>query len=157
MGSLSIDTGNYKAAEAYLTRSAELEPAIDNLNDLADVLYNLGKYDEAESRVQQAFLLPEAEQSYELWDTRGVLRLQRGDLDGAEEAFQRSLSIFSEDMRVHLHLAALYQRQNKTSLAAELVRTIARNADALPRAERRQFEDLHLKVLGVRFSQKDYQ
>lgn len=158
MGSLSIDDGNYKAAEAYLTRSAELEPAIDNLNDLADVLYNLGKYDEAESRVQQAFLLPEADQSYELWDTRGVLRLQRGDLDGAEEAFQRSLSLFSEDMRVHLHLANVYHLagDQRKALAAELIRFIAAEADSLPRNDRRLFEELHLKILGVRYSEDNY-
>ena len=158
LGSLSIDAGNYKAAEAYLTRSAENEPDIANLNDLADVLYNLGKYDEAESRVQQAFLLPGADQSYELWDTRGILRTQRGDLDGAEEALQHSLSLYGEDMRVHLHLANVYHLagEQRKALASELIRFIAPEAGSLPRNDRRLFEELHLKILGVRYSEDNY-
>lgn len=156
MGSLSIDGGNYAAAEAYLRRAADNEPTIANLNDLADVLYHLEKYDEAEERIQQAFQLADAETSYELWDTRGLLLTQRGDYDGAEEAIQKSLALYGDDIRIHVHLANVYHLSGRQNLAGELLRTIAPSADTLPRVDRKLFEDLHFAVLGIRFSEKDY-
>ena len=157
LGSLAIDSSDFQGAEVYLRRAVEHDPSIANLNDLADVLCRLEQYEEAGLRIQQAFKLPEAERTYELWDTRGNYLMATGDLDGAEAAFQRAISLNGEDLRVHLHLADLYQRQDKKSLAADLIRTIARQADTLTnRTDRKQFEDLHLKVLGTRYSKKDY-
>ena len=157
MGSLCIDDGNLPAAEAYLRRAADKEPTLASLNDLADVLYRLEKFDEAEERVQQASAMPDSESSYELWDTKALLLTQRGDYDGAEEALQKSLALYGEDMRIHLHLANVYFLSNQKNLAIDLIRTIAPQAQTLPRVERKLFEDLHFKLLGVRYSEKNYQ
>ena len=156
MGSLSIDSGNFQAAEAYLRRAADKEPTIANLNDLADVLYHLEKFDEAEERVQKASTFPDADASYELWDTRALLLTHRGDYDGAEEALQKSLALYGDDIRIHLHLANLYHLSDRNNLAAGVIRTIAPKAQELPRVDRKLFEDLHFKVLGIRYSEKNY-
>ena len=156
LGSLAIDAADYKGAEAYLRRAVDKEPTIANLNDLADVLVKLEQLDEADLRIQQAFQLENADSSYELWDTQGLAQAARDRNEEALASYQKALALFGDDLRVHLHLATLYQKQGKTDLAAELIRTIARQADTLPRTDRKQFEELHLKVLGVRFSKSDY-
>lgn len=156
LGSLAIDAEDYRGAEDYLRRSIERSPDVLNLNDLADVLFNLGQYDEAAVRVQQAFKLPDADKVYALWDTQGQIQMAQGHLVEAEASFQAALSIYGEDLRIHLHLAELLLNRGQKDNAAETVRAIARQADTLPRADRKKFEELHLKVLGVRYSKQNY-
>ena len=157
LGSLAIDSGNFAGAEVYLQRSVKRDPnSFRSLNDLADVLYHLKRYDEAEIRIQQAFKQEGADQIYALWDTQGLVYMARGRLDEAEAAFGQALSLYGEDLRVHLHLAELYSQLGRTDQASETIRAIARQADSLPPADRKQFEELHMKVLGVRFSQRNY-
>ena len=156
LGSLAIDAGDFPGAEVYLRRAVEREPTLANLNDLADVLCHLEQYDEAELRIQQAFQQDGADQVYALWDTQGLVYLARGHLEEAEAAFAQALALYGEDLRVHLHLAELYYKQGRTDQAAETIRAIARQADTLPPADRKQFEELHMKVLGVRFSKRNY-
>ncbi len=157
MGSLSIDSEAFSEAEAYLRRSVEAAPGIANLNDLAYVLYRLGQIEEAGVRVQQAFNLDGADQIYALWDTNGLVLLAQGKVEEAQTAFRHALDLFGEDLRISVHLADAESRLGHKERATELIRTIAKDADSLPRIDRKLFDELHLKVTGTRYNKNNYQ
>jgi tetratricopeptide (TPR) repeat protein len=150
MGSLAVDRRDYEAAEDYLRVSVEGGQTVANLNDLAVVLLRRNQIEEAELRIQQAFKLDD--QNYAAWDTFGMIRLAKGELDEAEMAFNTALKHEAEDLRVHVHLAEALFRKNQTERAGEILRAVAKVVDTLPREEWERFEELHLKVLGVKFA-----
>lgn len=150
MGSLAAERRDYESAEDYLRRSVEAAQGVANLNDLAVVLLRRDQIEEAELRIQQAFKLDD--QNYAAWDTFGMIRMAKGELDEAEMAFNTALKHEAEDLRVHVHLAEVLFRKNQTERAAEVLRAVAKEVDTLPREDWERFEDLHLKVLGVKFA-----
>lgn len=152
MGSLASERRDYAAAEDFLRVSVASEATVANLNDLADVLVRRKQIEEAELRVNQAFKLDD--QRYEAWDTYGQILMEKGQLDDAETALTTALKLFADDLRVHVHLAHLYFRKGDNPRAAEILRTVAKEAESLPREEWERFEDLHLKVLGVKYAKK---
>lgn len=150
MGSLAMERRDYESAEDYLRRSVEGDQTVANLNDLAVVLVRRNQLQEADLRIQQAFKIDD--QNYAAWDTYGMVRLAKGELDEAEMAFNTALKHESTDLRIHVHLAEVMFRKNEIARASEIIRAVAKEVDTLPREDWEQFEDLHLKVLGVKFA-----
>jgi len=153
MGSLAAERRDYDSAEDYLRRSVEAGETVQNLNDLAFVLLRRDQVAEAEKRVLQALKLDD--QDYSAWDTFGMIRVARGEYEEAEVAFNTSLKLFSEDLRVHVHLAEALLLKKETSRAAEILRGVIKEVDTLPREDWEKFEELHLKILGTKYSRRD--
>ncbi len=111
MGSLSLRSGNYTEAEAFLRRSAAAEkPLAAAQNDLAEVLHRLKRYDEAEVFARAA--VKTEPNLYVAWETLGSTLLdQNKNLDEAELCVNKAISLSKvsnkdgDDVRMYITLA----------------------------------------------------
>ena len=111
MGSLSLRSGEYTEAEAFLRRSVAAEhPLAIAQNDLAEVLHRLKRYEEAEVYARAA--VKTEPNLYVAWETLGSTLLdQNKNLDEAESCVNKAISIIKseknqiEDIRMYITLA----------------------------------------------------
>jgi len=123
MGSLRLQEGEYGEAEDFLRRSVESQPSAAALNDLAEVLRRIRKFDEAEKHARAA--LASNPDLYVAWETLAVILLESGkNLDEAEQAVRKSLELFQEDLRVQITLARILLQKGETERARETLRKV---------------------------------
>jgi tetratricopeptide (TPR) repeat protein len=137
MGSLMLERGRSDVAEDYLRRSVSSANSPEALNDLAELLRKTGNYKEAEERARAAIDL--APDFYVTYDTLGGVLADTKRLSEAEQAYNKALELFDDDLRVHLNLAKLLFRMGNLVKAREIVAKINPRRSELPPAEQ---EDL---------------
>jgi tetratricopeptide (TPR) repeat protein len=123
MGSLRLQEGAYGEAEDFLRRSVEANPSAAALNDLAEVLRRIRRFDEAEKHIRAALeLSPEL---YVAWETLAVILLDAGrNLDEAERAVNKSLELYGDDIRVRITLARILLKKGEIERARETIRQV---------------------------------
>lgn len=147
LASMQLERKEYAQAENSLRKSLARQSGPTVLNDLAWVLQEKGRLDEAEIMVRDA-LKANAKMAV-AWDTLGVILMKRGQLPESVEAFQRALALSPEAPMVQFHLAVLYDRQGETRKAAELVENLLARPAGLSQPELEE-----LRKLGRRLGQK---
>ncbi len=133
MGSLRLQEGEYGEAEDFLRRSVEINPSAAALNDLAEVLRRIRKFDEAEKHVRSAITL--SPELYVAWETLAVVLLEADkSLDEAEQAVRKSLELCKEeDLRVKITLARILLKKGEIERARETIRQIkSRQGELVP-------------------------
>ena len=123
MGSLRLQEGEYGEAEDFLRRSVESHASAAALNDLAEVLRRIRKFDEAEKHVRAALAI--SPELYVAWETLAVVLLESDkNLDEAEQAVRKSIDLFKEDLRVQITLARILLKKGETERARETLRKV---------------------------------
>lgn len=123
MGSLRLQEGSYGESEDFLRRSVETAPSAAALNDLAEVLRRIRRFDEAEKYVRQALKMnPDL---YVAWETLASTLLEANkDFEEAEHAVRKALELFKDDLRVNITLAKIQLKRGDLELARGTVRQL---------------------------------
>ncbi|HRR33779.1 MAG TPA: tetratricopeptide repeat protein [Kiritimatiellia bacterium] len=123
MGSLRLQEGAYGEAEDFLRRSVETHASAAALNDLAEVLRRVRKFDEAEKHARAALAL--SPELYVAWETLAVILLESDkNLDEAEQAVRKSMDLFKEDLRVQITFARILLKKGEIERAREMLRKV---------------------------------
>ncbi len=110
--------GDEDAALTSLKRALELEPEnVFALNLIANHLYALGRWKEAESYAQSSLEIEP--HSSKALNNMGRIRQMRGDLDGAEQWFKRSIAQDPDFGDAYNNLGNLYLYTDRISQAVE--------------------------------------
>ena len=140
MGSLMLERGRKAEAEDYLRRSVGESRSPAALNDLAELLCQMGNYEEAEKQARAA--IDYAPDLYVAWDTLGGVLTKTKRYAEAEEAYKKSLELFKDDMRVYLNYAQLLRLKGNLVKARELVQKVQARRSELPPAEQEILQKL---------------
>jgi len=123
LGSLRLQEGEYGEAEDFLRRSVEAKPSAAALNDLAEVLRRIRKFDEAEKDARAAIKM--SPDLYVAWETLAVILLESGkDLNEAEQAVRKSMELYADDLRVKITLARILLKKGEIERARETIRQL---------------------------------
>jgi len=133
MGHLRLTMRQYGEAEDYLRRSVEAGSTLASLNDYAECLRRMKRYDDAERAAREA--ITKNPNLYIVWETLASILMDTDRLDEAEEALNKSLALDDTDMRTHVSMARLQMRKGNVARARELVGIIRRRQDDLPEYE----------------------
>ena len=144
MGSIMLYRGRLGEAEDFLRRSVNANTSPEALNDLAELLRMTGNREEAEKRIRAAISI--APDYYIIWDTLGGILADGGDLSGSEEAYLKSLEIFSDDPRVHMNYAKVLLKKGEIVKARELVMKVNAKRSELTPQDQAILDDLKAKV-----------
>lgn len=138
LGTLELVQGRYAEAEEALCKSLQTRRSPEVLNDLAWLLHELGRSEEAEKMARSALQmdsgLPQA------WDTLATILMAADRLDDAEHAFHKAQALDSQDAGTLLRHAALHLKRGDRQEAAELAGQIHGVVDTLAAAERDDFK-----------------
>jgi len=140
MGHLRLNMRRYGEAEDYLRRSVEEAPSLASLNDYAECLRRMRRYEDAERAARAA--LAKSEKLYIVWETLASVLMDMGRLDEAETALTRSLELDESDMRTHVSMARLQMRKGNVARARELAGIIRKRQSELPPYELELLQDL---------------
>jgi Flp pilus assembly protein TadD len=101
----------------------ETSPSSAALNDLAEVLRRIRKYDEAEKFARQAIKLnPDL---YVAWETLGAVLLEASkDLNEAESAVRKAMTLYQDDLRIRITLARVLLKKGEIERARETIRQL---------------------------------
>ncbi len=149
MGHLRLNARQYGEAEDYLRRSVESSPTLASLNDFAECLRRMKRYDEAERIARQA--VATNEKRYVVWETLAASPVEKGELDEAETALNKSLELDEasgeSDLRVYVSMARLQLRKGNVARARELAGIIRKRQSELPAYDLEVLQEL-LAELG---------
>jgi tetratricopeptide (TPR) repeat protein len=148
LGSIRLEEGRYADAEPYLRRSATASsPTVAALNNYAQVLYRLRRFEEAERVGRQATQL--APDRYEGWSTLALVLAAAGRTDDAGAALARSRQINANDRRLALVDAIVALKRGDAS-AADRALAAAGPDETFSAIERRDFEALRDDIARLR-------
>ncbi|MBP5321667.1 MAG: tetratricopeptide repeat protein [Kiritimatiellae bacterium] len=120
LGSLRLQQNEYEGAEDFLRASVADKPTPAALNDLAEVLRRLKKYEAAEQYAREAIKANET--LYTAWETLACILLESGgDLNEAEAAVNHSLQLFDKDLRIKITLARILLKKGDFERARSLI------------------------------------
>ncbi|MCX7590942.1 MAG: tetratricopeptide repeat protein, partial [Kiritimatiellae bacterium] len=139
-GHLQARRGELDLAEDSLRHSLETAETPEAWNDLAWVLQEKGKGQEAEECAKRALKLDD--KRYQTWDTLGVILMKLGRLSEAEQALDQSLRLFDGDPTVLLHMVELRIDQRDGKRAREILRTLVEKEASLSETDRRKLAEL---------------
>jgi len=138
MGSLRLQEGEYGEAEDFLRRSVEANPSSAALNDLAEVLRRIKKLDDAERFAREA--IKKNPDLYVAWETLAAILLEAGkNLEEAESAVNKALTLYKEDPRVKITLARIQHRRGSIEKARETLSQV--------KAEQSKLTEFDLEVM----------
>ncbi len=141
MGSLRLQEGSYGEAEDFLRRSVDTTPSAAALNDLAEVLRRIRKYDEAERCARNAVKL--SPELYVAWETLASILIESGkDLNEAEQSVRKSMEIFADDLRCRITLARVQLKKGDIELARETIRQLKSRQGELSKYDQTQLAKL---------------
>ncbi|MEI7903102.1 MAG: tetratricopeptide repeat protein, partial [bacterium] len=151
MGSLRLQEGSYGEAEDFLRRSVETSPSSAALNDLAEVLRRIRKFDEAEQFVRQAVKL--SPDLYVAWETLSAILLESNkDLNEAERSVRKAIELYPDDLRIQITLARVLLKKGEIEHARETIRLIKSRQSELSK-----FDQAELSRLSEDASRKKVQ
>lgn len=141
MGSLRLQEGAYGEAEDFLRRSVDTKPSAAALNDLAEVLRRIRKFEEAERCSRNAVKLnPDL---YVAWETLGSVLLDSGkDLNEAEQSVRKAMELFPDDLRVKITLARVLLKKGEIERARETIRQLKSRQGELTKFDQAQLARL---------------
>lgn len=123
MGSLRLQEGSYGEAEDFLRRSVETAPSAAALNDLAEVLRRIRKFDEAERCVREALKLNPG--LYVAWETLASVLLEANkDMSEAEHAVRKAMELYKDDLRINITLARIQLKKGDVEMARGTIRQL---------------------------------
>jgi tetratricopeptide (TPR) repeat protein len=139
MGSLRLREGSYGEAEDFLRRSVAAKPMYAALNDLAEVLRRIRRFEDAEKFARDAVKMnPE---HYVGWETLAAVLVDAGgDLDEAESAVRQAALLNNEDLRVQITLARVLAKKGDVELAREIIRKVKSRQQELMPFEREELD-----------------
>lgn len=140
MGHLRLNLRQYGEAEDFLRRSVAAEPTLAALNDYAECLRRMKRYDEAERVARQA--VDKNQEMYVVWETLASILTEQGKLDEAEQALQKALSLDDTDLRVTVSMARLQLRKGDVERARVLVGIIRKRQSELPDYDLERLQEL---------------
>lgn len=140
MGSLMLERGRKAEAEDYLRRSVGESRSPAALNDLAELLSQMGNYEEAEKQARAA--IDYAPDLYVAWDTLGGVLTKTKRYAEAEEAYNKAIELYQDDMRVYLNYAELLRQKGNLVKAREYVQKVQARRSELPPAEQEMLQRL---------------
>ena len=141
MGSLRLQEGEYGESEDFLRRSVEANPSAAALNDLAEVLRRIKKFDEAEKHARAAIKL--SPELYVAWETLAVVLLEADkDMDEAEQAVRKSMELYTDDLRVRITLARILLKKGEIERARETIRQLKSRQGELSKFDQEELSRL---------------
>ena len=146
VGAIQLERGKHAMAEDSYRRSLATRETPEALNDLAWLLCIRLKYVEAEKFARRALAVNA--KLHSAWDTLGVILMNNGRLDEAEDALARAMTLYPDDRNVHVHMAALQLRRGNKDRARDMLSAIAPESDMLSSHTRNQFDALR-EELGM--------
>ena len=147
MGSLALDRGQMKEAEAFLRRSVQAsKPHAMALNDLAEVLRRKKEYAEAEGYARKATLADP--KLYVGWETLGsVLMESKRNLPEAETCIKKACDLAKDkdgrtaDVRMLVSLARIQVLNGDLQRGRGTIRKVQARIKELNDFERKEFEE----------------
>jgi tetratricopeptide (TPR) repeat protein len=137
----------YNLAESSFRASLAAQRTDMVLNELAWLLVKKGRLDEAYTMVKESLEMTDTNGS--AWDTLGEIEMLRGNLDAAEQAFQKALGFKPDDADVVLHMAKLLEKKGMFKEALRLADgLLARPTDL----GKNDYEELRALVKRLRTS-----
>ena len=147
LGTLQIARKNFLLAEASFRTSIETEPTSSALNDLAWVLLEQGKLDEAIRYAAEAVEIND--KNYAAWDTLGVARLRSGLVDEAQTAILRAMEFAPQDPEIMLHMAQVYEQKGMDEEALTLADSLLNRANEMRPEAYAEVRALIMKLRAV--------
>lgn len=149
MGSLRLQEGSYGEAEDFLRRSVDTNPSSAALNDLAEVLRRIRKYDEAEQFARQAIKLnPEL---YVAWETLGSILVEANkELNEAESCVRKAMELNQDDLRIRITLARVQLKKGEIERARETIRQVKSRQGELSKFDQAELARLTDESSGTR-------
>jgi tetratricopeptide (TPR) repeat protein len=146
MGSLRLQEGSYGEAEDFLRRSVEASPSAAALNDLAEVLRRIRKFDEAEKFARDAIKI--SPDLYVAWETLGSILLESNgkSLQEAESAVRKAMSLYKDDLRLNITLARIQLKRGDIELARGTVRMLKSHQSELQKFDQDELARLSDQV-----------
>lgn len=144
-GSMAIVRGEYDEAKDRLMESVTQRPQPESLNNLAWLLNETGRHEEAEPYASQAVEMDPS--VYHAWDTLGLVLLKQGDVEGASEAFKKALKLEEGDICANLNMAEISVRQGRLRVARKLLRHLEPRQNEMLASERERFQALEIAAM----------
>ncbi|MFA7172744.1 MAG: tetratricopeptide repeat protein [Kiritimatiellia bacterium] len=141
MGSLRLREGAYGEAEDFLRRSVDAKPIYPALNDLAETLRRIRKFEDAEKFARDAVkMLPD---EYIAWETLASVLVDANiKLDEAESAVRKAVSLNSDDLRVQITLARILVAKGDLELARTVIHKVKSRQQELMPFEREELNKI---------------
>lgn len=132
LGSLQVFNGQYALAEASYRVSMETRRSPEVLNDLAWVLSQQGKYQEALGYSTNAVALQPGNGN--AWDTLGYIQLKIGDAAAAEASLQKAATLVPNHPGIMLRMAEVYEAKAMVKESLQLANQLMARASDLDQA-----------------------
>jgi tetratricopeptide (TPR) repeat protein len=141
MGSLRLQEGSYGEAEDFLRRSVDTNPSAAALNDLAEVLRRIRKFEEAERFSRMA--VEKSPDLYVAWETLGATLLDLNkNLDEAERVVKKAMELYGDDLRIRITLARILLKKGEIERARELIRQVKNRQGELTKFDQAELAKL---------------
>jgi|GEM_PF-1797209 len=140
LGTLRYAEGDLSGAEAAFRASAESKPAAGPLNDLANVLLETGRAEEALPLIRRAVELEP--QSPVARDTLAEILLALDRVEEAYEAQTETLALAPDRPAFQLTLARIHRAAGRDEAAARIGKDLLTRPDQLTPAQRRELREL---------------
>ncbi len=152
MGSLALRNEEYSKAEAFMRKAADAEkPVLYALNDMAEILRRLKRFDEAERYARRATQMQP--KMYVVWDTLASILLDAGKkFEEAEECCQKAIELGKDengkdvDVRIYMTLARSQLANKKKAAAQNSLKKVQAQLKELTSFERKEFEELRKRA-----------
>jgi tetratricopeptide (TPR) repeat protein len=142
---LRLQEGEYGEAEDFLRRSVEANPSSAALNDLAEVLRRIRKLDDAERFARES--IKRNPDLYVAWETLGCVLLEANrNLEEAESAVNKALSLYKEDFRIKITLARIQHRRGNLEKARETLSEVKMHKDGLTKFDLEVMNQLSAEI-----------
>ena len=149
MGSLRLQEGSYGEAEDFLRRSVETNPSAAALNDLAEVLRRIRRFDDAEKFSRQAVKMNP--NLYVAWETLASILLESNkNVNEAEQAINKAISLYKDDPRLNITLARVQLKKGDVELARGTIRQLMNHQGALSKFDQEQLARLSKQASSER-------
>ena len=148
LGSLQLQRGELALAEESLRRSLARSRTAEVLNDLAWVLQQRNKLDEAEADARASLALRKDDPA--VLDTLGVILLKKGQPAEAEDCLKQALAILPDQVAFRVHLAEIYAKKGALADAVKLATPLLEKASELNRGDREALKEIQRQATAAK-------
>ncbi len=141
IGSLRLQEGSYGESEDFLRRSVEASPSAAALNDLAEVLRRIRRFEDAERQARAA--IAKNAELYVAWETLASILIESGgSLDEAEKAVRKSIELYADDLRAQITLGRVLVKKGEVEQARVIARAVRNRQNELARFDQGELAKL---------------